>query len=151
MALLTDEHLSWVGTSDPPSTVEISRRDIVKYSTATEQRQNKYLVGDEAPPMFVFNLFTAIPSMDAIRNDGLARSVQRGPSLPLKRIMAGGTNVEVHRPIRPGDVLTATRTLVGLSEKEGRSGPLIFVEHQTEVVDDEGRVVMSEHQTGIAR
>lgn len=151
MALLTDEHLSWVGTADPPATVEISRRDIIKYSTATEQQQKKYLVGDEAPPMFIFNLFSEIPALDAIRPDGLARRAQQGPSLPLKRMMAGGTNVELRRPIRPGDVLTAIRTLVGLSEKQGRSGPLIFVEYQTEVMDAEGCLVMSDHQTGIAR
>ena len=34
-----------------------SRRDIVRYAIATEQVQQKYLDGDEAPPMFVFNLF----------------------------------------------------------------------------------------------
>jgi len=151
MGLLTEEHLRWVGTSDPPVTVEISRRDIVKYATATEQRQAKYLVGDEAPPMFIFNLFAQIPTMDDIRADGLARRTGAGPSLPLKRMMAGGTNVELHRPIRAGDVLTATRTLVAMSEKEGRSGPLIFLEYQTDVVDADGNAVMSDHQTGIAR
>ena len=151
MALLTEEHLRWVGTSDPPVTVEISRRDIVKYATATEQLNAKYLAGDEAPPMFVFNLFTEIPTVEGIRADGLARRTSKGPSLPLKRMMAGGTSVELHRVIRPGDVLTATRTLVGISEKEGRSGPLIFLEYVTEVVDADGRAVMSDHQTGIAR
>ena len=151
MALLTEDHLRWVGTADPPVTVEISRRDIIKYATATEQRQAKYLAGDEAPPMFVFNLFTEIPEASDLRSDGLARRSRPGPSLPLKRMMAGGTNVELHRPIRPGDVLTATRTLVGLTEKQGKSGPLIFVEYETTVVDDEGRLVMSDHQTGIAR
>lgn len=151
MALLTDEHLNWVGTSDPPFTVEISRRDIIKYATATEQLQPKYLRGDEAPPMFVFNLFSDIPTMEQIRADGLARRKRQGPALPLKRMMAGGTNVELHRAIRPGDVLTAVRTLVGLSEKEGRSGPLIFLEYLTEVVDQDGHPVMEDHQTGIAR
>lgn len=151
MALLTEEHLKWVGTSDPAVTVEVSRRDIVKYATSTEQQQQKYLDGDEAPPMFVFNLFSEIPAMDNIRADGLARRASQGPSLPLKRMMAGGTKIELHRPIRPGDVLTATRTLVALSEKEGRTGPLIFVEYSTEVVDADGRAVLSDHQTGIAR
>ena len=101
--------------------------------------------------MFVFNLFAEIPTVDNIRADGLPRRTSQGPSLPLKRMMAGGTNVELHRPIRPGDVLTATRTMVGISEKEGRSGPLIFLEYETEVVDADGRLVMSDHQTGIAR
>lgn len=151
MALLTEEHLRWVGRADPPVTVEVSRRDIIKYATATEQRNQTYLSGDEAPPMFVFNLFSEIPTLDAIRSDGLARRTQPGPPLPLKRIMAGGTNVEMHRPIRPGDVLTATRTLVSMTEKQGRSGPLIFLEYQTQVVDAEGRAVMSDNQTAIAR
>ena len=37
------------------------------------------------------------------------------------------------------------------AEKQGKSGPLIFVEYETTVIDDEGRLVMSDHQTGIAR
>lgn len=151
MPLLTEDHLRWIGTSDAPVTVEISRRDIVKYSTATEQQQQRYLDGDEAPPMFVFNLFAELPKMDELRPDGLAARRIDGPRLPLKRMMAGGTEVEVHRPIRPGDVLTATRTLVGLSEKQGRSGPLIFIEYLTRVVDADGNPVMEDHQTGIAR
>jgi len=151
MPLLTEEHLRWIGTSDPPTTVEVSRRDIVKYATATEQRQERYLRGDEAPPMFVFNLFSELPTVEGLRRDGLAARRQQGPSLPLKRVMAGGTSVEVHRPIRPGDVLTATRTLVGLTEKQGRSGPLIFSEYRTVIVDADGRPVMEENQTGIAR
>lgn len=149
--LLTEEHLNWVGTSDPPVTVEVSRRDIIKYSTATEQRQERYLQGDEAPPMFLFNLFGPIPLIDDLRPDGLVGRRRAGPSLPLKRVMAGGTRVEIHRPIRPGDVLTATRTLVGMSEKLGRTGPLIFTEYLTSVVDADGNPVFEEHQTGIAR
>lgn len=151
MALLTDEHLSWIGTSDPPITVEISRRDIIKYATATEQRLEKYVRGDEAPPMFVFNLFAPIPRLDDLRSDGLARRNRPGPALPLKQMMAGGTRLELRRPIVPGDVLTATRTLVALSEKQGKSGPLIFIEYLTEVVDADGRSVLQDHQTGIAR
>lgn len=151
MGLLTDELLAWIGTSDPPVTVEVSRRDIQKYAAATEQALPKYLAGDEAPPMFVFNLFSAIPTMDQLRTDGLARGVNPGPQLPLKRRMAGGTTIEIHRPIRPGDVLTATRTLVDMYEKEGRSGPLIFTTYSTSIVDADGAPVLDEQLTGIAR
>jgi len=151
VALLTEKLLAWIGTSDPPVTVEVSRRDIQKYATATEQVLSKYLDGDEAPPMFVFNLFSAIPAMDQLRSDGLARGANPGPKLPLKRRMAGGTSIEIHRPIKPGDVLTATRTLVDMYEKEGRSGPLIFTSYSTSIVDADGAPVLDEHQTAIAR
>ena len=56
--LLSEEQLSWIGHEDDPIEIEVSRRDIIKYSMATEQRQQKYLDGDEAPLMFIFNLFT---------------------------------------------------------------------------------------------
>ena len=79
-----------------------------------------------------------------------------GAALSVVHPMPVGAAVQaedgpVNRPIRAGDVLTATRTLVAMSEKEGRSGPLIFLEYQTDVVDADGNAVMSDHQTGIAR
>ena len=151
MALLTDEHRAWVGSADDPITIEVSRRDIQKYSAATEQRQQKYLRGDEAPPMFIFNLFSDIPQLENLRDDGLARGGGAGPKLPLKRIMAGGTEIRQHRAIRPGDVLTGTRKVIDLYEKEGSSGPLIFTVRELAITDANGERVMEEIQTSIAR
>lgn len=151
MALLTDEHRAWIGTEEEPVTVEVSRRDIQKYAAATEQRLERYLVGDEAPPMFIFNLFSRIPALSELRSDGLARGGGRRPKLPLSRVMAGGTEVCLHRPIRAGDVLVATRKASDLYEKEGKSGPLIFMESTLEVVDARGEPVLEEIQTSIAR
>ncbi len=151
MSLLTDEHKAWIGQTEAPITVEISRRDIQKYAAATEQLQDKYLQGDEAPPMFVFNLFSEIPRMDQLRADGLARSGASGPKLPLKRIMAGGTEIHQHRVIKPGDVLTGTRRLVDMYEKEGASGPLIFMVRELAITNQAGEAVMEEIQTSIAR
>ncbi|MEM7078071.1 MAG: MaoC family dehydratase N-terminal domain-containing protein [Pseudomonadota bacterium] len=151
MGLLTAQHTAWIGHEDPAIHVEITRRDIQKYSAATEQQQARYLKGDEAPPMFVFNLFSAIPQLADLRQDGLARSTTGGPSLPLKRTMAGGTEVRQHRPIRPGDVLTGTRKIVDMFEKQGASGPLIFTVRSLRVVDAADRLVLEEIQTGISR
>jgi 3-methylfumaryl-CoA hydratase len=151
MELLTEEHKSWIGQAEPPITVEISRRDIQKYAAATEQTQDKYLNGDEAPPMFIFNLFSNIPQMSQLRPDGLPRGNVSGPKLPLKRIMAGGTEIRQHRPIRPGDVLTGTRRVTDMYEKQGSTGPLIFTVRELAITDAQGRAVMEETQTSIAR
>src|SRR5262245_55422819 len=115
-SLLTDEHRAWIGREDAPISVEVSRRDIVKYSIATEQVQQKYLNGDEAPPMFIFNLFGALRPLDELRSDGLARGRGAGPRLPLQRVMAGGTELRVERPIRPGDRLTGIQRIVDMYE-----------------------------------
>ena len=129
----------------------MSGRAIQKYAAATGQQLEKYLDGDEAPPMFIFNLFSEIPPLADLREDGLARGGGSGPSLPLKRVMAGGTEIRQHRPIRAGDVLIGARKVIDLYEKEGRSGPLIFTVRELAITTEAGEPVMEEVQTSIAR
>jgi 3-methylfumaryl-CoA hydratase len=149
--LLTDEHRSWIGREEPPLFVEVSRRDIVKYAVATEQALDKYLRGDEAPPMFTFNLFGALRPVSELRPDGLSRGRSAGPRLPLQRVMAGGMELIHHRPIRPGDKLTGVARIVDMYEKEGSQGPLIFTVRSMRVTDANGEPVYEEIQTSIAR
>ena len=118
---------------------------------ATEQKLQKYLDGDEAPLMFIFNLFAQPVPMDQLRVDGLARGNQKGPSLPFKRVMAGGKEVEVFRPIKPGDKLIGVNRIKNIYEKLGKQGPLIFTEREFEVKDQTGLPVFTETETSIAR
>ncbi len=150
-ALLTDEHRAWIGRASEPVTVEVSRRDIVRYAIATDQVQRRHLDGDEAPPMFVFNLFGLPRPISELREDGLPRGAGAGPRLPLARVMAGGTEMRLHRPIRPGDVLTAVSRIVDMYEKQGAQGPLIFTVREMRVTDAQGAPVLEELQTSIAR
>ena len=150
MSLLTPEIISWIGHSEPPITVEVSRRDIVKYAIATEQARQVYLDGDEAPPMFAFGLFRPMVSLDEFGPDGLA-PMGAMPELPLKRMMAGGTKMTIHRPIRPGHTLVGTLTIADIFEKEGKQGPLIFLVLELRITTEAGVPVMEETQTRIAR
>lgn len=149
--LLTDEHRTWIGQAEPALEVDVSRREIIKYAAATEQQQEKYLRGDEAPPMFIFNLFGPIAALADLRADGLARGSGGGPRLPLKRVMAGGTEIRQHRPIRPGDHLIGVRRITDMFEKQGATGPLIFTVRELNITTDTGEPVIDEIQTSIAR
>ena len=151
MGLLTSEHLASIGVAEPSIDVEISRRDIQKYAAATEQQQHRYIQGDEAPPMFIFNLFSPISALADLRTDGIARSKVAGPKLPLKRIMAGGTQINQHRPIKPGDRLIGTRKITDMYEKQGSTGPLIFTVRSLAITNAQGELVLEEIQTSIAR
>ena len=148
--LISDEAKSWIGRSAEPFHVEISRRDIVKYSIATEQQQEKYLKGDEAPPMFMFGALRPLVPMDDLGPDGIPPDSFL-PELPLKRVMAGGTEMRFHRPVKPGDNLMATRSLHDLYEKQGKTGPLIFAVYNLSVENQDGELVMEEKQTRILR
>jgi 3-methylfumaryl-CoA hydratase len=148
--LLNEEALAWIGRSDPPLSVEVSRRDIVKYSISTEQTSEKYLKGDEAPPMFVAGLSREVAPLEELGPDGLVQA-SLVPDLPLKRVMAGGVEFDFHRTVHPGDVLVFERSLSSLTEKQGRTGPLIFVTYTIACRTEAGEPVLDQKQTRILR
>jgi 3-methylfumaryl-CoA hydratase len=150
MSLIPDAARAMIGASDPPIRVEISRRDIVKYAMATEQRQRKLLEGDEAPPMFLFGALRRIGPIDELGPDGIPAGSLL-PDLPLKRVMAGGTKNRYFRAVKPGDVLIATRSLADIYEKSGSQGPLILLVYRLDVRTEAGEPVMEEMQTRIVR
>jgi hydroxyacyl-ACP dehydratase HTD2-like protein with hotdog domain len=148
--LLSSEVLSHIGTVSKPRTELVSRREIRKYAIATGQHEKKYLAGDEAPPMFYLPLFWEIVELDQLSPDGVFIDSLL-PEFPLKRAMAGGLKIDYHKPIYPGDKLTATRTLTNIYEKQGSKGPMIFYEVVMEIVDDAGEKVVTEKTTRILR
>lgn len=148
--LLSAELLANIGKSAPPRTEVVTRRDIRKYSIATDQRQRKYLDGDEAPPLYHVALFWDVVELDELTPDGVSID-KLLPKFPLERAMAGGLNIQYHEKIRAGDTLIGTRTLTDIFEKQGRSGPLIFYEVVLEVTRDDGAPVITEKTTRILR
>jgi hydroxyacyl-ACP dehydratase HTD2-like protein with hotdog domain len=149
-SLLSDELLENIGRSSPAKTELVTRRDIRKYAVATGQRLKKYLDGDEAPPLFHIALFWDVVECERLNPDGVFIDALV-PDFPLKRAMAGGVKLNFHKPILPGDVLTARRTLTEIYEKAGSSGPLIFYVIVTEIVNQAGEAVLTETATRIMR
>lgn len=150
MSLLSPELLANIGRRSEPRREIVTRRDIRKYAVSTDNRQRKYLDGDIAPPMFHVPLFWDVVELDQLSPDGVSIDTLL-PKFPLEKAMAGGLKIEYHKPIYPGDWLTATRTLTDIYEKKGRSGPLIFYEVIMDVVNDEGELVIREKTTRILR
>jgi hydroxyacyl-ACP dehydratase HTD2-like protein with hotdog domain len=149
-ALLTAEQLAHIGRQAPVKREVVTRRDIRKYAVATGQVLRKYLDGDEAPPLFHVAFFWDVVELDQLTPDGVSRDPLL-PELPLQRAMAGGLKIEYHRPIRPGDVLVARRTLTNLYEKQGAKGPLIFYESVLTVETEAGEPVLTEKTTRLLR
>lgn len=148
--LLDEKLLANIGRQSDPRREIVTRRDIRKYAIATGNRQRRYVDGDEAPPLYHLALFWDVVELDQLLPDGV--SVDKLlPKFPLEKAMAGGLHIEYHQAIKPGDWLTATRTLTNIYEKNGRSGALIFYEVLMEVVNDAGEPVVTEKTTRILR
>ena len=148
--LLSEELLANIGKKAPARTELATRRDIRKYSVATGQRSQKFLDGDEAPPLFHVALFWDVVEREELTPDGVSID-KLLPKFPLERAMAGGLKIDYHRPILAETWLTAHRTLTDIYEKEGRSGALIFYEVVMEVVGEDGSPVLTEKTTRILR
>ena len=148
--LLSEELLSTIGRRSEPRREIVTRREIRKYAVATGNRQRKYLDGDEAPPMFHVPLFWDVVELGQLTPDGVSIDSLL-PKFPLEKAMAGGLNIEYHKPVYPGDWLTSTRTLTDIYEKQGRSGSLIFYEVVMDIVNDDGDLIIREKTTRILR
>ena len=148
--LVTDEALSWIGKSDPPIEIEVNRSDIIKYSVSTEQVLTKYLKGDEAPPMFIAGLSREIVPLQNLGEDGLPPASLL-PDLPLKRVMAGGVRFEFHKKVKPNEALVFEKKLSDITEKQGKTGPLIFITYLITCKTKAGEMVLEQFQTRILR
>lgn len=151
MSLLNDAIRSSIGASLPPFRFEITRNDIRKYAVATGQQEERFLSGEEAPLLFLFSALMPITPLDKLLADGHMPDNPLIPELPLKRIMAGGSEYEVFGRLRCGDVLTVRQTLKDIYEKNGANGPLIFLVFENRFEDPQGNPVVVERLTRIAR
>lgn len=70
--------------------------------------------------------------------------------LPLERLLNGGVTAQVHDLAAPGDVISAQARYHDITERSGRSGPMVFVVVETHYRADV-RPLLTTHTTMIAR
>ena len=161
-SLITDEVRSWIGREAPPWTVQVTELDVRRFAVATDDLNPLYLDKEYArqsrygsliaPPLFYMAPLTDPVPETELRKDGLPREGRFPiPPVPLQRLVDGGTEVEFFVPIRPGDMLTVRSKIVDIYEKEGRSGPLVFVVRETTYTNQKGEKVVVEKGTAILR
>ncbi len=105
-----------------------------------------------APTLFTYVVrmhASALVPADQLEADGSPSADV--PPLSVKRAMAGETKVVVGVPVVAGDVVSVQKRLADMYEKEGRSGPLVFVEMEFEFTNQRGEMVAREHFTRIYR
>lgn len=161
-SLITDEIRSWIGREVPPWTIEVTRRDVARFAVATDDLNPLYLDEEKAsrsrhgsliaPPLFYMAPLTEPVPETELRPDGLPVAGKFPvPPTPLPRLMDGGTEVEFLQPIRVGDVLTGRSKITNIYQKNGRSGPLIFVQRETTFTNQRGELVLIEKGASILR
>ncbi len=123
---ITPEILSLVGRKHGPYRVRVERGAIEKFADAIGDPSPAYR-GPQAiaPPTFpaTFRPEDTYPDVPADFGDvGLHAS----------------QTYEVERPLRAGDELDVSFTIVRITEKSGRSGDLVLIEREYEFLDARG-------------
>lgn len=162
---ITPEARAMIGMeSEPITSYPVMEHEIRKYCYAIDDLNPLYLDEDAAkkgpyggviaPPFFYNIPFEKEAPLSEHRLDGIPGRSRGGvpmPPLKVERRMAGGTEVEFVRPVRPGDVLTYKTKLAEIYERQGRTGRLVFTVNETTYTNQKGEVVVIERNTGIAR
>lgn len=75
-----------------------------------------------------------------------SRIVQVGHDIPalehLRGAFEGEVEYELFKPIRPGDVINASRKIIDVFEKAGRSGRMVFIVSETTLKDEKSETVL---------
>lgn len=115
-----------------------------------------------APPLFPLHAFRRPPGTpDPLRRvtedpdfDGVTRDFGLGlppPPIPLPRLMNAGNEVVVCRLARPEDRIRARSRYVDIYQKEGKSGPLVFILVETVYRNHKDETLLKSLQTIVLR
>ncbi len=80
------------------------------------------------------------------------RTLDAGPPTvafesPYPDVLDGGSEWEYVRPVRAGDRIRVTETLVDMAEKSGRLGPMLLTTWETRYADAGGATVATQRNT----
>lgn len=147
-SLLLPEAEAMVGKEEAPFTVRIEYFPIKKYAQAIAwpEKPNPLYVDEDyakktryggiiAPPTFATLLNREAPELEV-------------PMKPFRVGLNGGTEHEIHQPIRPGMTLTGRKKLAELKERKGKN-PMVISIIETNYVDDKGASVVTTRDTSI--
>jgi len=103
-----------VGARGAPETREIERGALRKFAVATGDPHAAHH-GAVAAPTYVAALRSPLPPLPE-------------PDEPFRSHLHTNDELELHAPIRAGDVVETTCELTDVFVKEGRSGPMLFTQ-----------------------
>ena len=153
---------AWAREPAPSRTVVVDRKDIQRFAVATGAKDPVHFDPVEArnqgyrdiiaPPLFYVSLRTSIFNLvhqDELHEEGTP--LDGLPPIEFSQAMAGETRAELHMPFQAGDEVTCTRSVHDMYEKQGRSGPLVFVVFEYRYADIQEEPFVLEYFTRIFR
>jgi 3-methylfumaryl-CoA hydratase len=127
---------NWIGTSETVDDV-VTATPYAALSATLDRPAERPPAGTPLPPLWHWLYFLPLYRQSEVGPDGHARRGGFLPPVPLPRRMWAGSQFEFRRPLRVGDRVRRVSTIADVTEKSGRSGPLVFVKVRHEVSANE--------------
>lgn len=122
----------WIGKTESVEDT-ITATPYAALSATFDRPADRPCTGTALPPLWHWLYFLPLHRQSEIGPDGHAKRGGFLPPVPLPRRMWAGSQFEFRRPLRVGEAVTRTSTIVNVTEKSGRTGPLVFVKVRHEI------------------
>ena len=122
----------WIGKSETISDIATAT-PYAALSATLDWPAERPAIGTPLPALWHWLYFLPLHRQSEIGPDGHAKRGGFLPPVPLPRRMWAGSQFEFHKPVRVGDAITRVSTIQDVTEKSGRTGPLVFVKVRHEI------------------
>lgn len=134
----------WIGRSETSADV-ITAAPYAALAATLDRPAARPAEGTPLPPLWHWLYFLPLYRQSEVGPDGHARRGDFLPPVPLPRRMWAGSEFDFRQPLRVGDSVTRLSTIAAISQKTGRSGPLVFVKVRHEIRrGDEAAIALAE-------
>ena len=116
----------WIGRTETASDVATAA-PCAALAATLDRPADRPAVGTPLPALWHWLYFLPIARQSDIGPDGHPKRGSFLPPVQLPRRMWAGSQFSFHKPLRIGDAITRVSTIDNVTEKSGRSGPLVFV------------------------
>jgi 3-methylfumaryl-CoA hydratase len=116
----------WIGKAETTSDV-VTATPYSALSATLDRDAQRPPAGTPLPPLWHWLYFLPLYQHRDLGPDGHAQKGGFLPPTPLPRRMWAGSQLAFGAPIRVGDSITRVSTIEAVTEKSGRTGPLVFV------------------------
>ena len=132
MSAATNDLQGWVGRSESVRD-RIVATPVNALNATLDHEATPAADGAALPPLWHWLYFLPLHRQSEIGADGHAKRGGFLPPVPLPRRMWAGSQFEFRSPVRVGDAVERTSTIADVTQKEGRTGKLVFVKVRHEV------------------
>jgi 3-methylfumaryl-CoA hydratase len=122
----------WIGKQESVSDL-ITPTPYAALSATFDREPERPPEGTPLPALWHWLYFLPLYRQSEIGDDGHAKRGGFLPPVPLPRRMWAGSQFQFHQPLRIGDHVVRTSTIADVTEKSGRTGPLVFVKVRHEI------------------